>query len=371
MGARILVGMSGGLDSSVAALLLKEQGYEVIGVFLHLWKGNHPRSCCSRDAAIRAQLTADALGIPLYVIRAEERFQEAVVSFFKERYEVGETPNPCIECNRHIKFTLIAEQMAALGADYLATGHYALLERRRGEVYLRRARDTLKDQSYFLYSVPRPILDVLVLPLGEWTKEEARKLAESARLPAALAPESMDLCFFQNGVEEFFAPRRIEFVDTSGNRLGETVRPMFFSIGQRKGLGLSAGKPLYVREIDGREGRVVLSARDELAAAGVSLKRVTWVAPPRSFSFSAHVQHRSTALPVAARFYPGQRGTETDDFQSTDDSGLLKAESDCAFVEFDSPVWAPAIGQSLVVYEGDRVLCGGIISRIHWLSSAK
>jgi tRNA-specific 2-thiouridylase len=354
--------MSGGLDSSVAALVLKRQGYEVVGVFLHLWKGKHLRSCCSAEAALRAQMTADRMGIPLYVIGAEERFRSAVVSFFKERYEAGETPNPCIECNRHIKFTLVAEQTAALGADRIATGHYARLELRDGEIHLRRARDPHKDQSYFLYSVPRDLLRRLILPLGDWTKEEVREYAKEAGLPAAGAPESMDLCFFQDGVDEFFASRRVEFVDAFGNRIGEATRPMFFSIGQRKGLGIAAGSPLFVRDICAAEGRVVLARRDGLFAKSVALRNVTWVAPRCSAPFVAQARHRSSAAPATVRFSPS---ASLPDGQLKVDSDET-ADGERGYAEFERPVWAPATGQSLVVYDGDRVICGGIISRIHW-----
>lgn len=357
MSGRVLVGMSGGLDSSVAALLLKEQGYDVVGVFLHLWKGNHPRSCCSLEASIRARETADLIGIPLYVIGAVDRFRQKVVSFFRERYEAGETPNPCIECNRHIKFTLVAEQMAALGADAIATGHYAQLDSSTEEIILRRARDERKDQSYFLYSVPRNLLKILQLPLGDWTKERVREYAYRAGLPAAHAPESMDLCFFQDGTEEFFAPRRIQFSDAAGRPLGEAVRPMFFSVGQRKGLGIATGEPLYVREVDGRNGRVVLVPYEGLFATRVELTRVTWVAPQRPTPFSGLARHRSSAPLLPALFHPWNH--RESDASATNDTAR-------AVVEFESAVWAPAIGQSLVFYQGDRVICGGIISRVHW-----
>ncbi|MHA2621090.1 MAG: tRNA 2-thiouridine(34) synthase MnmA [bacterium JZ-2024 1] len=358
---RVLVGMSGGLDSSVAAMLLKEQGYEVTGIFLHLWKGNHPRSCCSREASLRASETAEMLGIPLYVIGGQERFQKAVVSFFKEGYEGGRTPNPCIECNRHIKFSLIAEQLSALGAKWMATGHYARLERTRDQIFLRRARDAHKDQSYFLYSVPPDILKILLLPLGEWTKEEVRAYARKAGLPSASAPESMDLCFFQHDANGFFGSRKVEFVDPSGKVLGEAVRPMFFSVGQRKGLGIASGEALFVRDVDGRKGRVTLVPRTALDARGVELEKVTWVAPPRQHAFTAQGQHRSSAEPVNIRFYPGGGAPLS---APSDTDRILSSER--AFVEFESPVWAPAPGQSLVVYEGDRVVCGGIMTQIVW-----
>lgn len=358
---RVLVGMSGGLDSSVAAMLLKEQGYDVTGIFLHLWKGNHPRSCCSREASLRASETAEMLGIPLYVIGGQERFQKAVVSFFTEGYEEGRTPNPCIECNRHIKFSLIAEQLCVLGAKWMATGHYARLERTRDEIFLRRGRDALKDQSYFLYSVPTDILKILLLPLGEWTKEEVRAYAQKAGLPTALARESMDLCFFQHDANGFFGSRKVEFVDPAGKILGEAIRPMFFSVGQRKGLGIATGEALFVRDVDARTGRVILAPRTALYARGVELDKVTWVAPPRKQSFTGLGQHRSGAEPVRIRFYPGGGAPLT-----AQSDGTRSLSSERAFVEFESPIWAPAPGQSLVVYESDRVVCGGIMTRIVW-----
>ncbi len=341
--ARILVGLSGGVDSAVAAYLLQRQGHEVEGLFLHLWSGDHPRSCCSREALRHARTIAEILGIPLHVRNAEDAFRELVVRAFREGYRAGETPNPCITCNRELRFPLFLETARALGADSFATGHYVRL-RVEEEVFLLRGRDAAKDQSYFLYALPSDAWRFLRFPVGEFTKAEVRALARSAGLEEVVRQESMDLCFFQGQVEQFFPRRWVRFVDLEGRLLAEEERFWFFAVGQRRGLGVATGRRLYVREVQ-PEGTVVLAPYEALFAEGVRLEQVHWVAPPRERSFRATVKHRNTAPLHPARIHP--RG-------------------DALLVEFPEPLWGPAVGQSLVIYEGERVLAGGTIREVAW-----
>ncbi|MGH8103085.1 MAG: tRNA 2-thiouridine(34) synthase MnmA [bacterium] len=342
---RVIIGMSGGVDSAVAAFLLQLQGFDIVGFFLHLNDGDHPRSCCSLDASYRARRTADSLGIPFYVFNAKDRFAEQVISFFKRGYESGLTPNPCIECNRAIKFRILLEQALTLDADFVAMGHYARVvhDDSSGEWLLLRGIEDRKDQSYFLYGLEKEWLPRLLFPVGGMTKTEVTKIATDNHLIATATVESMDLCFFQGQWSKFFGERDGSIVDESGRTLGAHRGAFYFTVGQRKGIGVVSDQPLYVKQVDAATNQVVLAPRDHLFAHELKVGRTNWLTNGFK-NIRCAVKHRSGAPAVPADVH---RNSEHE-----------------ATVRFDTPVWAPAPGQAAVFYTGDRLLGGGTIQPV-------
>jgi tRNA-specific 2-thiouridylase len=357
---RVAVAMSGGVDSSVAALLLRDEGHEVIGLSMQLWdhSGEPGRSgrCCTLDDLSDARRVAWALGIRHYVLNLEEEFRRDVVRPFVASYLGGETPIPCSACNSRVKFATLWERARALGCEAVATGHYARAERRPRGVALRRALDRDKDQSYFLYDLDSEQLDAARFPVGEMSKAEVRARAREAQLPTAEKPESQEICFVPPGERagEFVArsapalglalpraPGTLE--DGSGARLGEHAGHYRFTIGQRRGIGLAAAERLYVIAIDPQENRVVVGPGAALESSEAALRDVRWIGEgprPASLRVQARVRHRGAES--AATVYP---------------------EGDRARVVFDAPVRAVTPGQSCVFYDGDDVLGGGVIER--------
>lgn len=336
--------MSGGLDSSVAALLLQQMGYEVIGLFLHLYPGNHPRSCCSLEASQYAQRTAEMLHIPLYVYNAQESFHHNVIRYFQEGYGVGKTPNPCISCNRLVRFPLFFQQAQALGADFIATGHYARirLNPENHQYGLYRALDGQKDQSYFLYPISRDLLPLLIFPLGRMTKKEVKEIALRHQLPSLQKPESQDLCFFMGNVAEFFPEGDMLVISEEGKVLGKYHGRLFFSIGQRKGISIGTGQKLYVQEINLERGFIRMSPRESLECAFLEVEEVNWLIPEPDEELEVTLQHRYHSEEVPAKVcWKGGK----------------------AFVYLKQKIWAPAVGQSAVFYKKGQVLGGGIITR--------
>ncbi len=391
----VLVAMSGGVDSSVAAALLVRAGYEVVGVTLKLWApdgGFAESGCCTAGDAADARRVASQLGIDYYVFDFVDSFEEAVVSPFVESYLQGLTPNPCVECNRVVKFDLLMEKARRLGCDYVATGHHARIARRplspgtvaapdtvaasasaaasntvaapaaqggaepwsefgrEGAVrhVLLRGKDRAKDQSYVLYMLGQDALSRLLFPIGEMTKEEVRATASSLGLRTASKPESQDVCFVgRRSVDTFVAEQsgrrpRLKLVDTLGRRLG-TAATGVVTVGQRRGLGLAAGRRLYVKSVDRASGTAVVAPREELFVAAVEVQDFNWVSGrvPES-PVRAEVQVRYNSAPTPATLYP-EGGTTVR-------------------IEFDRPVWAPAPGQVAVAYDRDEVVGGGVIS---------
>jgi len=360
--SRIVAAMSGGVDSSVAAALLAGEtrqsgGDEVIGVWMRL----HPdggegfeqrRSCCSPDAHDDARRVAQLLGIPFFALNLEERFGERVIDAFADAYLAGSTPNPCQACNQYIKFDeLLRRGLAAYGADHVATGHYARVEQRDGRWRLLRAADADKDQTYFLWVLDQDQLAHTRFPLGELTKPEVRGIATQLGLPTADKPESQEICFVPAGdYRELLAERRGylgepgPIVDVSGARLGTHTGYAHYTVGQRHGLGVAAGSPLYVRSIDAATNTVVVGARDEIASRRFVVEGRRFVAgdpPADRFRASVRIRHR---------------GGEAD-------CEVAVLGDDRLLIETDSPVWAPAAGQAAVLYNGDECLGGGRIAR--------
>jgi len=344
--------MSGGVDSSVAAGLLAEQGYDVAGIMLKLWSedgGSRVNRCCTPADVAVARSVADRLGIPFYLINVADLFKSIVVDFFVEGYAAGRTPNPCIECNRHIRFELLLNKALGLGAQYLATGHYARVRYSGGAYQLLRAIDRRKDQSYVLSVLGQAQLAHVMFPLGEMTKAEARAHAARLSLPVAEKPESQDLCFLGKAdYREFLlrhAPESVragEIRDTAGNVLGRHHGLPFYTIGQRKGLGIATAEALYVMAKDAVDNSIVVGPLAELGrreCVARDMRYVSGVMPAEPFR--AEVKIRYTARETPATVYPS---------------------GDTARVEFDEPQRDVTPGQGLVLFDGEVVLGQGIIT---------
>ena len=352
---RIVVAMSGGVDSSVTAALLVETGFEVVGVTLQLYDHGaamgRKGACCAGQDIGDARRVAEHLGIAHYVLDYESRFRQEVIEDFAESYRRGETPVPCIRCNQRIKFRDLLDTARKLGASALATGHYARRIMGENGPELHRAHDTARDQSYFLFTTTRDELDFVRFPLGGLAKEKTRALARRFGLAVADKPDSQDLCFVPRGsyvrLVERLRPEAGEpgdIVDDAGRLLGRHQGIARFTIGQRKGLGVASGSPLYVLRLNPEEHRVVVGPRAALAVTRLALGEVNWLGPPATPGLAVAAKLRSTQLLVPATFFP---------------SG---GEGDAALV-LDTPADAVAPGQAAVLYEGERVLGGGWIRR--------
>lgn len=348
---KVLVAMSGGVDSSVAALLLKEQGLEVVGVTMCLGlgqEGGRGVRCCGPREIEDAGRVCRTLGINHYVVDFAADLEEKVIRPFVEEYGRGRTPNPCIECNRALKFDALLKRAVAWGFDAIATGHYARIERGESGCRLVRPKDRRKDQTYFLYAVDREALKKVLFPLADLTKQEVRRLAEAAGLPVFAKAESQDICFLPAGARDAFLRERGiglaegEIVDERGFVRGRHRGVACYTVGQRGGLGISAPEPLYVLRIDAAENRLVVGPKGSLGAASLTAGRVRSLVdefPPEGFA-KIRYSHRPAACRIG---FDGERLT----------------------VRFAEPQEAVAPGQSVVLYEGDTVLGGGIIEEAH------
>jgi tRNA-specific 2-thiouridylase len=341
--------MSGGVDSSVAAALLVEQGVEVIGVTLRLAGGSS--RCCSLEDAEDARRVAERLGIRFYVGDYAEAFRREVMEPFADAYLAGRTPIPCVACNRRFKFRHLMERARGLGAEAVATGHYARIGRANGAWQLLRARDREKDQSYFLFDLEPAQLGAIRFPVGALSKAEVRERARALGLATADKAESQGICFVPDGdyarAVEALRPAALpgagEIVDEEGRALGRHAGVHHFTVGQRRGLGVAAGRRLYVKAIDAERNRVVLAPAERLGAAGAELAGVSWIsgrAPEGPLRARVQVRHRHGG--AEARVEP--------------------LDSGGARIRFDAPVTAVAPGQAAVFYEGERVLGGGWIA---------
>ena len=353
---RIVVAMSGGVDSATTAALMVEAGCDVVGITLQLYDHGaatgKAHSCCAGQDIHDAARVAERLGIPHYVLDYESRFRRDVIDTFAEAYVQGETPIPCIACNRTVKFRDLLAMAKELGADALATGHYVRRIAGPAGAELHRAIDDTRDQSYFLFATTRDQIEYLRFPLGGMSKDETRALARRFALPVAAKPDSQDICFVPSGSygdlvaklrPEANAPG--EIVDESGQVLGRHDGIIHFTVGQRKGLGVAGGEPLYVLRLDAVEKRVVVGPRAALGRQRVLLREVNWLAPRPDGEIRVAVKLRSAQPPQAASL-------------SLDESGGGVAL-------LDDPALGVAPGQACVVYDGTRVLGGGWIAREH------
>ena len=350
---KAIVAMSGGVDSSVAAALLVQAGYDVTGVMLKLWKGeeqNNNSGCCNLGAADDARRVADVLGIPFYVFNFADRFQETVVSDFKSTYAAGRTPNPCIRCNQWIKFDALLERAKSLGAEVLATGHYARVDRKGERYRLLRGMDRDKDQSYVLWMLRQEDLAVCRFPVGEMEKSDTRALAAELGLRTARKPDSQEICFVRDGDLGGYLSSELPEADTpgpirdrTGRLLGEHGGFARYTIGQRKGLGISVGAPVFVTEIDPASNTVVVGDRSALHVGEISLSEVSFVADTAESDQPVLVQYRAHGDTVRGR--------------------LTKKPSGWT-VGFEGEAEAVAPGQSAVFYspaDPHEVLGGGIV----------
>jgi len=353
---KVMVAMSGGVDSSVAAALMVEQGYEVIGVTMHLsdaegTEAEKQGTCCAPDDAHDARRVAAHLDIPHYVVNYKKAFKKAVIDRFVADYQSGVTPSPCVRCNDVLKFRMLYQRAMALGCDLLATGHYARIDSVDGTTALLRGIDHKKDQSYFLFSVPKDALARVRFPVGGLDKAAVREVARRHDLPVASKPESQDICFVPDGdyagfVERFAPPRPGQVVDTEGEVLGEHAGVHRFTVGQRRGLGLPGGAPRrFVIGISAGDGRVVVGSRDQLLADGLAADECNWLGPqPKAGqSVLARIRHRGGLIAATVVAV----GSELE-------------------LRFETPVEAVAPGQAAVLYDvenPERVIGGGWIRR--------
>ncbi len=350
---RIVVAMSGGVDSSVAAALLAGEGRDVVGLSMQLYDQRGEQafgSCCTLDDLRDAGRVADAIGIPHYILNFEKQFQETVVSNFVREYAAGRTPLPCAHCNSDLKFATLLDRARGLGAEHVATGHYARVGRSAsGRWLLKRSLDPAKDQSYFLFSLTQAQLARAVFPVGELNKVDVRAQARRLGLNVADKPDSQEICFVRDGDYASFvatqAPavaREGAIVDRRGNVLGSHSGVHRFTVGQRKGLGLSSAVPLYVLKIEAESGRVTVGSRDALDETALTASGVNWVsinAPSGWVPVAAQIRHRHRAAPARVR-------------------AIEDGRAECIF---DEPQSAVTPGQAVVFYDGDVVVGGGWI----------
>ncbi|MDR2156671.1 MAG: tRNA 2-thiouridine(34) synthase MnmA [Clostridiales Family XIII bacterium] len=356
MTEKALIAMSGGVDSSVAALLMQKRGYDCVGVTMKLFENSDvgacdDRSCCSLDDANDAGRVAHTLGIPFYIFDFSSDFRREVIDRFAKAYANGATPNPCIDCNRYIKYERLFRRMDILGFDRLVTGHYARIDRDggSGRFLLKTARDANKDQTYFLYALTQEQLARTAFPLGSLTKAEAREIAEAAGFRNARKRDSQDICFVRDGAYgdfiEAYTGKRCpagNFVDASGNFLGRHRGVIRYTVGQRKGLGKAWGKPMYVTAIRPSTNEVVLGEREMLFRRELVARDVNLIASKRL----------ADPVRVRAKIRSGRAAAPATAFQTGEDE--LK-------VIFDEPQRAVTKGQSVVLYDGDTVVGGGVI----------
>lgn len=373
---KVLLAMSGGVDSSVAAVLLREQDFDVVGVFMRLGSDDsvqaadgvdellcdpalmhetsqggktklHHQGCCSLNDAADARLVAATLDIPLYIMNFKQDFGR-IIDYFVDEYNRGRTPNPCIRCNQWLKFGKLLDYARSIDADYVATGHYARLGEHQGKRLIRQAVSSAKDQSYVLFGIEPAVLDAMLLPIGEYEKHETRAIAEAHKLPVFDKPDSQEICFVpdndyfrlvQKRTPEAVEPGRI--VDKQGNDLGEHDGQQRYTIGQRRGLSISLGHPIYVVGKDAQANTITVGEKEDTLARGLRANEVNWFVDRVDGARDCLVKIRSNGEPVPGR--------------------VSLSDEDELIVEFDEPVSAVSPGQAVVCYDGEYVIGGGWI----------
>ncbi len=348
---KAIIAMSGGVDSAVSAYLIKKQGYDCIGATMRLFDKDDEteNSCCSLRDVEDARQVAHRLGMEHYVFNFTGEFDEKVIKKFIHSYEIGATPNPCIDCNRYLKFEKLFNRMKELDYDYIVTGHYARIEKDGDRYLLKKAVDETKDQSYVLYSLTQQQLAHTLFPLGGYTKPEVRKIAEENGFVNAKKHDSQDICFVPDGdyaafIEEYSGKKykNGNFVDKEGKVIGEHKGIIRYTIGQRKGLGLALPAPMYVLRKDIAKNEVVLCSNEELFSNSLDAENVNWIAfenPPETFFAKARIRYN----------------------QKEENAKITITGEDSVHVEFEKPQRAIAKGQAVVFYDGETVIGGGTI----------
>lgn len=341
---KIMVAMSGGVDSSTAAALLKQQGHEIIGATMEIYGNDSPT-----EASNDARKVADALDIPHYIFDFRDLFTNTIIDNFCREYAAGRTPNPCVLCNRFIKFGLLWEKAREVGADYLATGHYACIEQKDGRYLLKKGADPEKDQAYFLYRLTQEQLKHTLFPLSDMTKSKVKELAQKMMLPTANRPESQEICFIPENnyagfVEEYLDSIALPgpILDNKGKTIGQHHGITHYTIGQRRGLGIALPEPLYVTGIDADKNTITVGSKEQIFSSEMTASNLNWIAaqPAGKIKVQAKIRYRAQES--------GATITPVNDKQ--------------VFVQFDVPQMAVTPGQSVVFYDGDTVIGGGIIT---------
>lgn len=350
---RVLLGMSGGIDSTVSAMLLLKQGYEVVGVTFRSFDSikesclAREKGCCSIESIMEAKHNAERMGFEHHIVDFRETFRQCVIQNFIDEYMAGRTPNPCVLCNSHIKWGELVRVADELGCDYIATGHYARIRERDGHLYLATAADTRKDQTYFLWMLTEDQLRRTIFPLGDFTKDQVREIArQHGYVQLAEKKESQEICFVTDNDYRSFLRANVpdynervhagEYIDKDGKVLGLHQGYVNYTIGQRKGLGIALGQPAYVTHIDAKNNRVTLGINDDLYATELHFRVHSSIRPVASSPITAKVRYRSQAVPVQM------------------------IDGDC--LKFAAPVWGITPGQSVVLYQDGLVIGGGIIT---------
>lgn len=349
--------MSGGVDSSVAAYLLKEQGYDVIGVTMQIWQEDkeyeeREGGCCSLSAVDDARRVAQKIGIPFYVLNFRDSFKRNVIDYFVDEYIQGRTPNPCIACNKYLKFNELLQKAKGIGADYVATGHYAKIEERDGRFQLIRANDDRKDQTYALYNLTQEQLEHTLMPCGEYTKDKIREIAKEIGLDVHNKKDSEEICFIPDNNHGRYiceaAPNKVRegnFVDKQGNVLGKHKGIVYYTIGQRKGLGLALGRPVFVTDINPVTNTVVVGPEEDIFKTDLVCKEVNLISVDKlEGPMEVEAKIRYSAKPAKATISPME-------------NGRVK-------VSFEDKQRAITKGQSVVFYKDDLVVGGGIIESL-------
>ena len=357
---KVIVGMSGGVDSSVAAMLLKKQGYDVIGVTMQIWQDEETAvqeengGCCGLSAVDDARRVADQLEIPYYVMNFKKEFKDWVMDDFVQEYFRGRTPNPCIRCNRYVKWEALLHRSLALGGDYIATGHYAKVVQLENGRYTLKKAPSRKDQTYALYNLTQEQLSKTIMPVGDYTKDEIRRMADEIGLAVASKPDSQDICFIPDGNYQKFlyeyTGKKLpqgNFVDQSGKVIGVHQGITHYTIGQRKGLNLSMGHPVFVTEIRPETNEVVIGENKDVFKSSLVASDVNWMSIPDPAP--------GEKVRVHAKVRYAHQGADATVYM-TEDGNLI--------CEFDEPQRAITPGQALVMYDGDYVVGGGVIKEV-------
>lgn len=348
MNKKVCVAMSGGVDSSTCAGILKEQGFDVFGVFMKLWDSEKKeRGCCSLDDSNDALRVATKLGIPFYVLNMKEEFKRFVIDYFVKEYQNGRTPNPCIMCNKFLKFEFLLDRAKIFGAHYVATGHYSKIVTEQNKFFLYRAVDAKKDQSYFLFNIPQERLDSIIFPLGNMKKEEVRKKAEKLGLVTARKKESQEICFVDKDYRIFLKDIGLKekkgyIIDTKGKVLGIHSGYFNFTIGQRSGLNISVGKPVYVLKIIPEENLIVVGDDEKLYRTSFIIEDCNFFEEPM----------------IEKSYFTKIRYSHKGEFSK------ISKKDNLYIVEFEKPQRGITPGQAAVFYDGEKLVGGGWIKEV-------